>query len=86
MDTGTAAVTVNVAVFEVMAPEAAVIFTVPDTTPVARPAVLIVATAVPLLPHDAVDVRVCVLPSVYVPTAAYCCVVPLAMLAVAGVT
>ena len=64
MDTGTAAVTVNVAVFEVMAPEVAVTLTVPAATPVASPAGLIVATAVLLLLHDTVDVSVCVLPSV----------------------
>ena len=54
--------------------------------PVARPGLLIVATAVFVELHVAELVRFWVLLSLYVPVAAYCCVVPCWMEALAGVT
>jgi hypothetical protein len=59
---------------------------VPRPTAVASPAVLIVATVAAEELHVAVLVRFCVLASVYVPVAVNCCVLPLAIEGVAGVT
>jgi hypothetical protein len=58
----------------------------PRATAVASPAVLIVATLAAEELHVAVLVRFCVLASVYVPVAVNCCVLPLAIEGVAGVT
>jgi hypothetical protein len=64
-----AAVTVKVNEFEVTALEKAVMVEVPMFTAVARPAVLMVATAGVPEVHVAVLVRFCVEPSVNVPVA-----------------
>src|SRR6266851_8681541 len=59
----------------------------PVPTAVARPAVLMVATpAAADELHVAVLVRFWVLPSLYVPVAVNCCVLPLAIDGFAGVT
>src|ERR1019366_4744196 len=75
IDTSTAAVTVSV-VEPVMLPSVALMLEAPFATLVASPAALIVATLGPDELHAAVLVRVCVLPSLYVPVAVNCCVVP----------
>jgi hypothetical protein len=59
---------------------------VPRPTAVASPAVLIVATVAAEELHVAVLVRFCVLASVYVPVAVNCCVLPLVIEGLAGVT
>ena len=58
----------------------------PAATAVARPALLIVAVAGVTDVHVAEFVRFCVLLSLYVPVAVNCCVAPLAIEGVAGVT
>lgn len=63
-------------------------FAVPVATLVANPctlALLMVATAELSEPHCTVGVRSCVLPSVKVPVAANCCVVPRGIAGMAGV-
>jgi hypothetical protein len=85
IETSVADVTVN-SLEPLTEPEAAEMFAVPCATLVAKPAELIVAVAG--VPDDqvAVLVRFCVLPSVYVPVAVNCSVVPGAIDGVAGVT
>ena len=58
----------------------------PAATPVATPAALIVAVAVVVEVQVTVPVRFCVLLSLYVPVAVYCCVAPLAIDVFPGVT
>ena len=85
MDTNAGGVTVR-PVEPTIEPEVACIVVLPAATPVARPAAVIVATAV-LVEVQATDpVRFCVLLSLYVPVAMNCCVAPLAIEAFAGVT
>jgi hypothetical protein len=61
-------------------------FVDPMLTPLASPAVLIVATPVAEELHVAVLLRFCVLPSVYVPVALNCCVLPLVIDGFTGAT
>ena len=84
-DTSVAAFTVSVVLPE-MEPEVARIVVEPAPTAVARPAVLIVATAPVEELHVAVLVRSCVVPSLNVPVALNCCVWPLVIEEFAGVT
>jgi len=83
--TKVAAVTVRL-VEPTIAPDVARIVVIPVAWLVASPAVLTVATDVSdeVQPTDAV--RFCVLPSVYVAVAAYCCVVPSGIDVSTGVT
>src|SRR5207253_2111344 len=71
-------------------PDVALIVVVPMLAPVARPllpaALLTVATFALDEAHVTVAVRSCVEPSVYVPVAVNCCVVPAAMDGLVGVT
>ena len=67
-------------------PELAMIVVLPAATPVASPAVLMVATNVAAEFHVAELVRFCALPSLKVPVAVNCCVAPFAMEGLAGVT
>jgi hypothetical protein len=89
IDASAAGVTVSV-VFPVIEPEVAVIVAVPAFTLVASPiclsALLMVATDGESLVHCTVLVTSCVLPSVKVPVAVNCSVVPEGMLGIAGVT
>jgi len=89
IDTSTAAVTVNCA-FPLIAPETAVMLAVPTPTLVASPCVGPVLLMVPAagVSEDqvTVPVRFCVLPSVNVPIAVYCWLVPNAIDPSAGVT
>jgi hypothetical protein len=85
-DTSVAAVTVNMSGGLVTPLNAAVICEVPTPAPVARPAVVIVATVVVPDTHVAWLVRSCVLVSVYVPVAVNCFVVPFAIDGPTGVT
>ena len=85
MATRAAGVTVRVADPEID-PDSAVIVAVPAPTLTAPPLPSIVATAGAEDVHDADAVSSLVLPSVYVPVAMYCCVVPGAIDADCGVT
>jgi hypothetical protein len=67
-------------------PETASIVVLPTATPLARPAPLMVATAVLEELQVTELVRFCVLPSLYVPVAVNCCVPPAATDGLAGVT
>jgi hypothetical protein len=58
----------------------------PMLTPLASPAVLIVATPAAEELHVAVLLKFCVLPSLYVPVAVNCWVLPLAIDGFTGVT
>lgn len=78
IETSWAGVTVS-AVEPVTVPEVALMFALPVPVPVARPPVFIVATAGVSEPQVAEPVTFCVLPSVKVPVAVNCCVVPRAM-------
>ena len=69
IDCSDAEVTVSTIVFETMPPCVALTFVVPPVRPVAKPAVVIVATAVLEELHVAKLVRFCVLPSLNVPVA-----------------
>ncbi len=80
-----AAVTVRVAVALVL-PSVAVMTVAPVASPVARPEALIVATDCKLEDQVTELVRFWVEPSLSVPVAVNCWVVPDAMLAVVGVT
>ena len=84
-ETSVAAVTVSVVLPE-MEPEVARIVVEPAPTAVTRPAVLIVATVPAEELHVAVLVRSCVVPSLNVPVALNCCVWPLVIEELAGVT
>ena len=59
---------------------------VPVPTALAKPVLLMVATEVFEELQVAVLVRFCVLPSLYVPMAVNCCIVPLGIEVLAGVT
>jgi hypothetical protein len=85
IDTSAAAVTVST-VDALNAPEAAVTVAVPIATLCATPALLIVAVEGVSDVHVAVLVRFCVVPSVKVPVAVNCWLVPFAIDGVAGVT
>ena len=85
IETRTAGPTVKV-VLAVTPAELALIWEVPWAIPVARPTALIIATAAFEETHVTELVRLWVLPSEYVPVAANCCVVPLAIDGFAGVT
>src|SRR5271169_6659774 len=82
-ETRTAGPTFNVAE-AVIAPEVAVMVALPTPAPVASPLLLIVATEDEL--HVTALVRSCVVPSLYVPVAANCWLVPFAIVAPVGVT
>jgi hypothetical protein len=82
---GAAAVTVRV-VEPSMFPEVAVIVAVPGPLAVAKPLAAIVATFRFDELHVAVVVRFWMLPSLYVPVAVNCCVLPFVIEGVAGVT
>ena len=58
----------------------------PVPAPLAKPVLLMVATEVFEEPQVTEFVRFCVLPSLYVPVAANCCVPPLAIDGFVGVT
>jgi len=85
IDTSTGTPTVNVAVAETD-PSLAVIVAVPSLTPLASPPAAIVAIVGNEELQLTVPVRFCVLPSLYVPVAVYCCVVPSGIVAFPGVT
>ena len=89
IDSSVAEVTVK-GVDPLIVPEVAVMFAVPSPTLLANPCVgetlLIVATDGVSELHCAVSVIFCVLPSVNVPVAVNCCVVPTEMTGIAGVT
>ena len=70
---------------EVTAPSEAVIAEVPSTWPVARPAGVTETAATLPERQTTLVVMSGVLPSVYVPSAVYCCVRPAALLTAAGV-
>jgi hypothetical protein len=67
-----------------MLPKLARMLVTPIPTPVARPAEVIVATAVVLELHVTDELRFWVLPSLYVPTTVNCCVEPLTIVAYCG--
>jgi len=73
-------------VVPVIVPEVAVMVVVPTATAVAKPATLMVATAGVAESQLAVEVRFLVLPSLYVPVALNCWVVPAVMEGLDGVT
>jgi hypothetical protein len=77
--------TVMVAV-PVIVPDWAVIVAVPDATPVSLPELLILATLPSELVQTTPEVRVFVLPSLYVPVAVICCVEPTGRLKPVGPT
>ncbi len=89
IDTSAAEVTVSV-VDPLSDPEVAVIVAAPSPTLLANPcvgaALLIVAAAGVSELHCTVSVMFCVLPSVYVPVAVNCSVVPSGIVGIAGVT
>ena len=85
METSTAGVTVK-PVMPVMVPEVAMMVVLPVPAPVASPPVAMVAAAVFVELHTTKPVRLPMLPSLYIPVAVYCWVVPLAMEALIGVT
>jgi hypothetical protein len=86
IEVSAAGVTVSEAV-PVIVPEVAVIVTGPPTaTPVAKPALLIVAVAVAEELQFTLPVMFCVLLSVKVPVAVYCWVLPFAIELLAGAT
>jgi hypothetical protein len=85
IDTSAAAVTVST-VDPLTVPDVALTVAVPVPTLCPSPALLIVAVVGVSEDHVAVLVRSCVLPSVNVPVAVNCCVVPNAIDGVAGVT
>lgn len=84
-DTSTGAVTFRVAVPSTAA-RLAVIVAVPTPAPMANPPDPIVAIASDDVLQLAADVRFCWLPSLYVPVATYCCVVPFAIAPLPGLT
>ena len=67
-------------------PKAALIVDVPTAIPLAKPELFRVAVAVFVEFHVAEFVRSCIVPSLYTPSAASCCVAPGAIAGVAGVT
>ena len=84
-DTKVAAVTLKVALFELMPLSDAVMVTAPTATAVPSPLELMVALLVSLEFHDTDVDKSVVLRSVYRPVAVYCWTKPAALLAVAGV-
>jgi hypothetical protein len=84
-ETRTAGPTLSVA-DAVMEPELAMMVALPTPAPVASPLLAIVATAVEDELQITVLVRSCVLPSLYVPVAVNCWLVPFAIVALEGVT
>src|SRR5579864_4286393 len=85
IDCNVALLTVSEAV-PVIPLNVAMILAVPADLPVARPEPLTVAI-MPLIDDQvAAVVRSRVLPSLYMPTAVYCCCTPMGTVAVAGVT
>lgn len=70
----------------VMEPEVAVMVAVPTPVPVANPLLAMVATVAEDELQVTELVRVCVLPSLYVPVAANCWLAPLAIDALPGLT
>jgi hypothetical protein len=85
MDCNVAAVTVST-VLPVTPFSVAEMEEVPTPAPVARPAAVIVATDGVAEAHVTLLVTFCVLLSLKVPVAVNCCVAPLVMLGLAGVT
>jgi hypothetical protein len=89
IETKAAAVTVSV-VDPLIDPEVAEMLAVPGATvvanPIVEPALLIVATLGVSELHCTVAVMFCMLPSVYVPVAVNCWVVPNGRVGIAGVT
>jgi hypothetical protein len=85
IDCSVAAVPVSVAVFEVTLFNVAVMFVEPTPVTVARPVAAIVAVAAFEDAQATCIVRFCVVLSLNVPTALYCCVWPFATVAVVGV-
>jgi hypothetical protein len=69
-----------------MEPEVAVMVAVPTPVPVANPLLAMVATVAEDELQVTELVRVCVLPSLYVPVAANCWLAPLAIDALPGLT
>jgi len=67
-------------------PEVAIIVVLPTAKAVARPALLTEACAGPVELQVTAAVRFCVLPSLKVPVAVNCCVMPLGTETFAGVT
>src|SRR6185295_11677983 len=67
-------------------PSVAEMVVLPGLTAVARPVLLIVATLVLEDVHATWLVRFCVVPLEYVPVAVNCCVAPVEIVGVAGVT
>src|SRR5262249_59794306 len=84
--TGTAAATTVRGVDPEIEPETAVMVVEPTAAAVARPALLMVATAVADELQLTNVVRFCVLPSLYLPVALHCCMVPATIEGLAGVT
>ena len=85
IDTSVGGVTVNV-VDPLIDPDVAWIMVFPCDTLVANPVPFIVAALVFEEDHNAELVKFCLLPSLYVPVAVHCCVVPAGTDAFAGVT
>src|SRR5256885_6546003 len=85
IETSDAAVMVRT-VEPVTDPEDALMVAVPVAMLIARPVLLTVASEVAFELHVAVEVRFCELPSVNVPMAVNCCVVPSEIDGLAGVT
>lgn len=79
IDCRVAAVTVSANVFDVIPFCVAVMLLEPVAAPVAKPVVLTLTVAVLELAQTAVFVRFCVLPSLNVPVAVNCTLVPLAI-------
>jgi len=82
-ETRTAGPTLSVAE-AVVEPELAVMVAVPTPVPVANPLPATVATVIEDEPHVTELVRVCVLPSLYVPVAVNCWLVPFAIVVLEG--
>src|SRR5438309_9865981 len=85
IETRNAEVTVGT-VETVTDPEVALLVAVPVAMRVARPVLLTLAVEVAFELHVAVEVRFCELPSVNVPVAVNCCVVPSGIEGFVGVT
>ena len=84
IEISTGVVTVSVAE-AVIKPEVALMFATPKPIPVDDPPVAMVATAVAAELQFTVLVKSCVLPSLYIPVAMNCWLMPFAIDAVAGV-
>ena len=86
IDCSVAAVTVNTSAGDVTPLSAAVMLLVPTPTPVASPPAVMVATVVVAEFQLTDAVMFAVLLSLYVPVAVNCCVAPLAIVGLTGVT